>query len=165
LLGSTSALIVYSKTVLGWVSGNALPEQTDPVSLYVQQYTEPGEKVLAWGAQAGINFLSGREAPTPYFLYPLFIPSPVTIPMADQFLKDLKENPPALIVDAYSSAVGNEIFYSLDPGIRSRQAADVQPGSRVFTAHNIDEVFDFIERNYRRETIIDSIQIYRLIQE
>jgi hypothetical protein len=162
LIGSTSALKTYSETFISWISGGKLPEQVDPVSMYVREHTAPDEQVLVWGAQAGINFLSEREAPTPYFLYPLFIPSPVTVPMADQFLADLKKNPPVLIVDAYSSAVGYEVFYSLDPKIRLQQQMNVQPDNLVFTAHNIEDVFDLIERHYRYETTIGAIQIYRL---
>lgn len=162
LIGSTSVLKAYFETAATLVSGKSLPEQIDPVSRYVREQTVPEEKVLVWGAQAGINFLAGREAPTPFFLYPLFIPSPVTVPMADQFLADLKENPPALIVDAYSSAVGNEIFYSLDPAIRAQQKMNRRPGNLIFTAHNIEEVMDFVGQNYHPETKIGSIQIYRL---
>jgi hypothetical protein len=72
------------------------------------------------------------------------------------------ENPPALIVDAYSSAVGNEVFYSLDPDIRTQQKMSLEPGNLLFTAHNIEKVIDFIASNYHPETRIGSTQIYRL---
>lgn len=162
LIGSWSSLKPYFETATLGISGKKLPEQRDPVAIYVQEHTNPNDKVLVWGAQAGINFVSGREAPTPYFLYPLFIPSPITIPMADKFLEDIRENPPALVVDVYFFATGKEIFYSLDPTIRLRQMKSIQPDSQVFSAHNLNNVIDFIASNYHPEIRIDKTQIYRL---
>jgi hypothetical protein len=161
LIGAGPNLKPYLDAVGNLTAGKELPQMIDPVSAYVQEHTKPTDKVLVWGAQAGINFLSQREAPTAYFLYPLFIPSPVTIPMADRFLLDIKDNPPELIVDAFFYAAGEEIFYSLDPEIRQRQENATQPDSRVFFAHNLDDVFAFIESHYRSEIQIESTQIYR----
>lgn len=161
LIGAGPNLKPYGDAARNLLIGKKLSEQIDPVSAYVQEHTKPGDKVLVWGAQAGINYLSEREAPTAYFLYPLFIPSPVTVPMADRFLLDIKENPPALIVDAYFYATGQEIFFSLDSDIRQRQKDAIQPDSRVFSAHNLDAVLAFIESHYRSEIKIESTQIYR----
>jgi hypothetical protein len=161
LIGAGPNLKPYGDVIGNLLTGKALPERLDPVSVYIQENTKPDDKVLVWGAQAGINFLSEREAPTAYFLYPLFIPSPVTIPMADRFLLDMKKNPPALIVDASFYATGQEIFYSLEPEMRQRQQNSIQSDSRVFSAHNIDDVFAFVESHYRPEIKIESTQIYR----
>jgi hypothetical protein len=164
LLGSPSVLKTYSEAAFAWITERKLPEHTDPVVSYVQRHTKPNETVLVWGAQAGINFVSGRRAPSAYFLYPLFLPSPVTIPMADRFLADLRTNPPALIVDTYFFEAGTGVFYSLDPETRLQQQINVRPESTVYTAHNLGQVFDFIESNYRLETSIDSVRIYRLVR-
>jgi hypothetical protein len=163
LIGSLSGLKTYSETIQAWMSGRKLPEHIDPVSLYVQQNTKPNETVLVWGAQAGINFLAGRQAPSPYFLYPLFLPSLVTVPMADRFFSDIQENPPTLIVDAYFFEKGTGVFYSLDSTTRLQQQRNVQPYNYVYTAHNLEDVIDFIERNYRLETTVESIRIYRFL--
>jgi hypothetical protein len=159
-IGSSSSLLIYAETLTGWITGEQLPEQIDPVSTYVEQHTELGDKVLAWGAEARINYLTGREAPSAYFLYPLFIPSRVTVPMADRFLEDIRVNPPALIVDAYASTGENEMFYSLDPEVRLQQEMGDRP-ARVFSAHNIKDVIDFIESNYHHEITIGLTKIYR----
>jgi len=55
-------------------------EKTDRVSQYIRKFSDPGDKVLAWGGQTGINYMSGRDTPTPYFWYPLYISSPFTHP-------------------------------------------------------------------------------------
>jgi hypothetical protein len=51
----------------------------------------------------------------------------------------------------------------LDPETRMQQQGNVRPGDTVYIAHNIENVIDFIERNYWLETSIDSIRIYRFI--
>ena len=45
-------------------------EYTHPVAIYIQENTQPNDRVLVWGFRPIINFMSEREAPAAYLPYP-----------------------------------------------------------------------------------------------
>lgn len=161
LAAFSSDLAIYQKMLSHWWQFGHPSVRVDPVVVYIQSNTRPDDKVLVWGGEVGINFSAKRDAPTPHFLYPLFTTSPMAASMADQFLEDLQQNPPALIVDAYFYATDNEVLYSLDRGIRSEQMQQITPDSRVFVTPNLEDVFAFIENYYHLETTVAETNIYR----
>jgi hypothetical protein len=133
-------------------------EKIPPVATYVRNHTDPGVTVLVWGGQAGLNFQSRRDSPTAYLYYPLYVESPFTQRMEDQYLVDLENHPPELIIDAYSAAPDE--LLSLDPQIRASQIARGVMG-QVHRPGNLNEVFDYIQSNYHLETIIGEYAVYR----
>ncbi len=125
------------------------------LALYVNNHTAPGELVYFWGGYPGENFMSQRDAPTPYLYYPLYLESDLSTRINDAFLQTMIDNKPVLIVDMnYARAL------SFDPEIRAAQLA-----SGIDLSHlpeNLENVYQFIEENYYLETVVDNRKIYRL---
>ena len=135
-------------------------EAINPVSLYIRRNTKPTDTVLDW-VQSGINYMSNRNAPTPYIWYPGYLPSPVTATLENGFYQDITSHPPEIIVDAYLAAPDDTL--SLDKNIRYAQ---LSAGKGLFMgkAENIDSFFDFIYVHYKIETVINGYTVYRLIK-
>ena len=133
-------------------------ENTPPVVQYVRNNTDPGDKVLVWGAQVGLNFMAHRDSPTAYIGYPLYVDSPFTAKMETRFLSDLESQPPALIIDAYIHDPDNVL--SLNPDVRSAQI--LAGKGQTYQPPNLAQVFDFIQSHYKMEVVIGDYSIYRI---
>ena len=136
-------------------------EKTDRVTQYIDTFTDPGDKVLAWGGQAVINYMACRASPTVYPWYPTYMASPFTSKLNDGFLDDLVTQKPELIVDAYIDAPLE--VPSINDITRNKQAA---AGIMILTlgaqTPNLPQVLAFIKANYDFETTVDQHDIYRL---
>jgi hypothetical protein len=164
---SWHGLTIYKDALTDVLTGKRPTEAIDPVSKYLLDHTHKNDTVLVWGAQAGINLMSGREAPTAYFLYPMFVPSRMSTVLEDRFFADLESHPPTFIVDVYYLVGGNliggsEFCFSLDSAVRVKQLSMVDESRIVVTPHNIEQVYKFVEKNYHLETQVGKASIYRL---
>lgn len=146
----------YRRVVTQFFRNGALIEKPDPVSEYLRNNSAPGDRVLAWGGELGINFLSQREAMDPYFWYPLYVETPYTAEMTARFAADLQQNPPVYIVDCSPAAPGD-----IPPLNAARRAALDEPLPANPPA-NLPAVYAFIESRYRLEKTIEGYDIYRL---
>jgi hypothetical protein len=134
---------------------NPSRELNSPLSVYVNEHTQPGEQVLFWGAYPGENFMSDRESPSGVLFYPLYVRSEIASRLEARFLRDVEANRPAMIVD-----MGDEQALSLDPQERAaRRAAGV---GWTYLPSNLDQVFAFIDENYVLERKFRGLGIYRL---
>jgi len=71
---------------------------------YVEQVTHKTDYILVWGAETSIHFVSGRPSPTRFvYQYPLYTPGYQTAAMIEEFLKDLIDKKPEIIVDTSST--------------------------------------------------------------
>lgn len=130
-------------------------ELRSPVSIYVENHTDPGEYVLFWATHPGENLMSHRDAPYSTLFYPNLVASDIADRLNDDFLADLQRNRPVLIVD-----MGRLTIPSLDPAKREEQKA-----MGVYPTHppdNLDEVLKYIEDNYYLEAVIKDKPVYRL---
>jgi hypothetical protein len=130
-------------------------EIRSPYAIYVENHTQPGEYVLFWAHLPGENFMANREAPYSTLPYPTLVDSGTTKKLNDDFLQDILQHPPVLIVD-----MGRLDPLSLDPIKRAEQRK--QGIGWSFPPHNLEEVFSFIERNYFLEAEIKGKSVYRL---
>jgi 4-amino-4-deoxy-L-arabinose transferase-like glycosyltransferase len=74
--------------------------QTTRTVEYIQEHTGPEDTILMWGTQTGIYFLSGRASPTRYVhQIPLWNTRYATRDRIEEFLSDLQDKKPALIID------------------------------------------------------------------
>ena len=66
---------------------------------YIIQTTKPDDEVLVWHIHLGINFITDRKAPS-RFLFPvnLFIPPSDKNTKLEEYIKDLENKPPELIL-------------------------------------------------------------------
>jgi len=150
---------------------------------YVEDHTQPSDRVLQWGDLPMINTVSGRLAPSRYFFIdPLFLPNYTSHYHTDAFLADLKANPPALIVDTQPRF--QPLFYEydaqncnllLDPKYLAERVAKIQPSvpghsitdyrDKYFQppqiAPGMPEVYQWICANYDEETSLGDWVILR----
>jgi len=119
----------------------------------VQTQSHPGEPVLVWGAELGVNFLAMRDAPTRYaYAFPLFMPGYTTLATWQEFVADLQRRPPALIVDASARANWpTPVMVSLD-AIVAGETALMPSAARA-------EVVGFLLR-YRKQTTPEGIELW-----
>ena len=124
-------------------------------AIYAENHTRPNDYVLFWSASPGENYMANRESPTASLYYPLYLRSSIGAKLSDQFLRDLIEKKPALIVD-----IGRLNTLSLDPAERQRRIAS-GIGSE-YLPDNIDEVFAYIDQNYHKVAVVAKKTVYRL---
>ncbi|GAB4564751.1 MAG: hypothetical protein Fur0017_00690 [Anaerolineales bacterium] len=130
-------------------------ELRSPISIYVENHTQPGEYVLFWATHPGENFMSHRDAPHSALFYPMMVDSEISDRLNTDFFDDLQRNLPVLIVDMRRLTIP-----SLDPAIREEQRA-----AGIYLTNppdNLDEVLEFIEKNYYLEAVIKEKPVYRL---
>jgi hypothetical protein len=66
----------------------------------IQNHTKPDDTVLLWGAETTLNFYSGRKSPSRYvYQYPLYSTGYVSEEMIIQFLDEVIQSSPRLIID------------------------------------------------------------------
>jgi len=132
-------------------------EKMDPMSEYIIHHSGPNDKILAWGGQLGINFLSRRNTLDAYYEYPLYVSSPFTQTITEQFYNDLSQNSPLYIIDCAPDAPGDIPPLNLSPKTNLELEAAGYP---QFPA-NYPQVNGFIGHNYHLETKIGAYKIYR----
>jgi len=131
-------------------------QRTDPIAEYINAHTATNDHILIWGGQAGINFLSKRDAPTPYIFYPLFEPSPFTDRIATEYYQALKQRPPTLIVDG--SVFDPEKIVPLDEKNPLKWTAE----HGIYANPYLVEILSFIRQSYSLKTVISNTSIYQL---
>ena len=135
-------------------------EKTSPITDYLHDHTRAEDSILAWGGQAGINYMAHRSAPTAYIWYPLYLDSPLTARLDGGFLDDLQRNQPVLIIDAYQNAP--EDVLSINPAVRLEQLASGHSWLLLTNqTPNLQKVYQWIAADYQLETRVDGYDIYR----
>ena len=110
--------------------------------------TEPGDSVLIWGTEAGINFMSGRPSPTRYvYQLPLYTRGYTESDHVAEFLGDLQRNPPELIVDVSAQ---DPRFPPIDPETRASWTPTLDSfGAAYVPLPDMDAVLDYLNEHYR----------------
>lgn len=74
--------------------------KNEAVIEYIRETTSPDEQVLLWGAETSINYFAQRKSPT-RFVYqsPLHQENYTDETMIDQFLEEVIQNQPRLIIE------------------------------------------------------------------
>lgn len=131
----------------------------DPVSAYVRDNSKPEDKLLTWYPEMGVNFMSGRASPVKYVYYPLFLEGSLTKEIEDSYFDDLTSTPPELILDCSRSV---DAIPSLDAVTREEQYSTPGLKKKMYIQPNMNDIFEFVEQNYRLENTIDSCLFFRL---
>lgn len=134
-------------------------EQADPVASFLQENTTRDDLVLVWGAYPGLNFLAKRDAPTAYLFYPAYEASPSLEEMGATYFHDLSTHLPKIIVDA--SSASPDYILPLDAFARLSELE--YNSGRIYKPPYQNEVFAFVETNYKRIGRINDFDIYRLV--
>lgn len=165
LVGSTLVLTIIFFVVSGQafqylISFTNVIKRTDverisTISTYVEDNTSPHDQVIFWGGFPGENLMARRASPTAYITYPLLLDSNLSEQFSGQFMRDLMQSRPVLIVDMeYTKAL------SLDPQKRATQLA--AHFEWPFLPPNINDVLKFINDNYHLEITFKNATVYRL---
>ena len=121
----------------------------------VQQSTEPDDSILVWGKGAWIYLGSDRDAPTRFFYeVPLTKPHYTSQSIRDEFLSEVMEEMPELIIDLRSARV---------PPLASEARLDWLPRHRF--SHNLDDFvpfFTLVETHYLTVDVGPVFTIYVL---
>ncbi len=120
LVNSTQILVLVVLAVGSVGGGRKLRDQlltpsadtrVEQTSNYLAKRTTRDERVLVWGAEATINFLTRRAAPTRFvYQYPLYTAGYTRDELVEEFLRDLQRTPPRFVVDTSAT---NPIILSL----------------------------------------------------
>lgn len=96
------------------------PYETSVVEA-IQRSTRPDEYVLMWGAETRINFIANRRSPTRFvYQYPLYHPNYTHEALIVEFLDDILDNQPRLIIDTKNDELPLFSFPINTPAIQSR---------------------------------------------
>jgi len=124
----------------------------DPSDLELVSFIEgnslASDKVLFWGAETKFNVMSNRDAPSKYvYQYPFFMQGYAKQSMVNEFVFDLKSNPPKYIIDTSAT--------SMFPPIGQIDRAK-EKTSRLESVPNInlDDYFSFVNAHYRPVKIV-----------
>jgi hypothetical protein len=125
----------------------------------VRDNSQPGDLLLTWYPEMGVNFMSGRASPVKYLYYPLFLDGSLTKEIEDRYYDDLTANLPELILDCSRSV---DAIPSLDAATREIQYTTPGVKKKMYISPGMDEVFEFVEQNYQLENTIDACLFFRL---
>ncbi len=85
-----------------YIDGFGIPGPSRRVSEYLREHTTPDERVLVWGLNADIHFLSEREPPGRFsFIVPIMIGAG-TLPVQryrDEYIRAVDARPPRFIIE------------------------------------------------------------------
>jgi len=84
-------------------------DQVAVTAQYVREHTPPGSPLLVWGHAADVHFFADRPA-AGRFVYPLALLTPryADSALVDSFIREVRDNPPPIIVDATPGASPSE---------------------------------------------------------
>jgi hypothetical protein len=112
---------------------------------YIAAHTEPGDRVLMWGAETSVNYLSGRAAPSRFvYQVPFCTPDGKMAAAIDTFLLELQSQPPALIIDASASTE----YAALPPLDAESRAAMAKAHPPCGPSGKLDGVFSYMSDRY-----------------
>ena len=131
----------------------------DPVSAYVRDNTKPEDLVLTWYPEMGMSFMADRTSPVKYLYYPLFLDGSLTDEIETTYIQNLRDTPPALIVDCSRSV---DAIPSLDAATREEQYSTPGVKKKMYIQPRMNKIFEFVEQNYQYENTIDSCLFFRL---
>lgn len=141
LASAIPALVDYRHT-----QGPTDQERTrSQATAYVIDHTAAADHVLFWGGEAGLNYTTGRRAPTRYaYQYALYMHNYQRPAQIDELLSALQSDLPALIVDASPATV------DVPPLDRAARANWTLREPKYTVLPEMDRLFTWIEEHYVR---------------
>jgi len=116
---------------------------------WLSERTQADDRVVIWGAEAGVLVAAGRRPPGPYvYAYPLLKTGYGPYRDVARYLATLDANPPAAIIDTSAT---NPLIPPLD---RERRAGWRSSDPGYAAGADLDPLFAWIEARYRPEVMI-----------
>ena len=132
----------YSQLLEKYVTKGIFAEDRESqIAARLKAWTDPSEYILVWSNGPRIYLVAERNAPSRYFYhFPLIQPHYTSQAMRKEFLTDLEENMPVLIVDA---------DYRWFPSLARSEHENWRPNRRhKHDLEDFEPLFNFIEANY-----------------
>jgi len=97
-----------TKNLRGFLANpNVTVYQPNTIETFILENSQPDESILVWDYDPVLYFHTGRRSPTRYiFLRHLYTPTPTGKNGFDEFLQELENEPPVLILTSKSSQQG-----------------------------------------------------------
>ena len=107
----------------------------------IRGITEPNDRILVWGRGPALYLLSDRDAPTRFFYhFPLIKPNYANQSLREEFVSDIKEKKPKLIID---------MRYPGFPPLDSDASHDWPQDHRyLHDPSEFEPLFDLVEEDY-----------------
>ena len=121
---------------------------------YIQENTNPDDRVLVLGGQCGINLMSNRSSIDGALFYPLINNSPLGLKLQSEYFQNLKDQKPVYIVDGFALYPWH--LPAIDPDNRAKQNI-TSPLSQ-----NTEEVLSYIWEHYQAVYEVEGYTIYRI---
>lgn len=151
-----AGLLVFTGSLYAGLPANLIPDDIrkyanlteivccrNPVINYIRENTDEDDRILVWGAEGSIYFISDRTAPTRFFYqYPLFT-SGYNHDLIKEFTSDVSGSPPAIIIDTHNLSLSLNIA---DPERRYPE--------------NFNPFIEFVDTHYERAKTIGSNDVY-----
>lgn len=148
---SLQALISFVSTPV-----SSLYQPTE-LEQYVIDNSSSADSVLVWAGHPGMNFVTGRRSPTRYiFLLHLFTPIPGGANGFSEFMRDLNNDPPQLIVTQPVSSMRLPNFE--DP------ATSICPACDPASLAGMLDFKKFVEQNYDLKFSIWDWEVYQRVK-
>jgi hypothetical protein len=143
----------YGRAFGQLVGDRTRAQESEQLPAYVNEHTQPGQTVLVWGGDAGINFLAGRDAPTAHFQYGILVPSAITERISARFYRDISSHPPAMILDQSEQGL---------PPLSIPNPVAWSAAHNLYAPPYLQQFFDFVHTNYTYKTSVAGVGIYDL---
>ena len=151
LAGSFSPVLQVVKRLQFPGGGDARSE----TAAYLKSATTPNDKILVWGWESVIYFLSERESPSRYaFQFPAYLVSPYQPGVQETLLQDIQAKRPVYIADT------NDPEMPFIQGEKTTACLSTNPAD----GNKLQQILNFVCTNYHFEKSIDTIDLYRLNQ-
>jgi hypothetical protein len=138
-------------------ASNRSAYQPSELEQYIIDHSTPQDAVLVWAGHPGMNFVTQRRSPTRYiFLLHLFSPTLYGPNGFDEFMQQLKADPPQLIVTQPASSMGLPNFENPVDSLCSGCNPSTLAGMVAFK--------QYVEQNYELNFSIWDWEVYQRIQ-
>jgi hypothetical protein len=146
-------------------------DATIPVIEYVRAHSNPDDRIFVWGHATPIYFFSDRKPASQYlYILPLLTPAYADSTVVSRFLADLRQTPPAMIIDASSQEDFSPPLNPWDAGWRypgpKRSPDGYWKGEWYSIPPGLKAFHDFVMSEYRHVATVGprGFAIYRRIE-
>lgn len=158
------ALILLQSAVPVWLVYRQVEASLQTIHHYdrivqaITDHSRNDDTVLMWGAETSINLVANRASPTRFvYQYPLLTPGYQNDDLVDEFLVDLRENKPLLIIDTSSTNQSVPPLQDTARQVWSKTALQYQ------VPPSMERFFAFVSSSYSFAYAIEGVdwRVYR----
>jgi hypothetical protein len=136
---------------------NVSDYRPDAIEQFIIDHSQPDQSILVWDYEPAIYFHVNRRSPSRYIsLQNLFILTPNGSNGFSEFLKELENDPPVLIISSKTSQQGLPYLGLSENDICSECSAEIKTGVITFKR--------YVDHNYQPYTDIENWAVFKRIE-